>query len=92
MRSNIDYKDPQSYIYLTDMDGSNYIQTLASLLLVVHCTKFRIDSQGLSPMQARECQRQAKNYSITELEMCRLAMNIATFLHLLKKVDFDTVG
>ena len=31
----------------------------------------------------------AKNYSITELEMCRLAMNIATFSHLLKKVDFD---
>ena len=33
----------------------------------------------------------AKNYSITELEMCRLAVNIATFLHLLKKVDFDAV-
>ena len=33
----------------------------------------------------------AKNYSITELEMCRLAMNIVTFLHLLKKVNFDTV-
>ena len=33
----------------------------------------------------------AKNYMITELEMCRLAMNIATFLHLLKKVDFDAV-
>ena len=33
----------------------------------------------------------AKNYSITELEMCRLAMDIATFLHLLKKVDFNTV-
>ena len=33
----------------------------------------------------------AKNYSITELEMCRLAMNIATFSHLLKKVDFDVV-
>ena len=32
-----------------------------------------------------------KNYSIMELEMCRLAMNIGTFLHLLKKVDFDTV-
>ena len=31
----------------------------------------------------------AKNYSITQLEMSRLAMNIATFLHLLKKVDFD---
>ena len=33
----------------------------------------------------------AKNYSITELEMCRLAMNIATFSHLLKKVDFDAI-
>ena len=33
----------------------------------------------------------AKNYSITELEMCALAMNITTFLHLLKKVDFDAI-
>ena len=33
----------------------------------------------------------AKNYSITELEMCGLAMNIATFSHLFKKVDFDAI-
>ena len=33
----------------------------------------------------------AKNYSITELEMCGLPINIASFAHLLKKVDFDTV-
>ena len=33
----------------------------------------------------------AKNYSITELEMCGLAINIVTFSHLLKKVDFDAV-
>ena len=33
----------------------------------------------------------AKNYSITELEMCGLVMNIATFSHLLKKVDFDAI-
>ena len=33
----------------------------------------------------------AKNYSITELEMFGLAINIATFSHLLKKVDFDAV-
>ena len=33
----------------------------------------------------------AKNYLITEIEMCRLAMNIVTFLHLLKKVDFDAI-
>ena len=33
----------------------------------------------------------AKNYSITELEMCRLAMNITAFSNLPKKVDFDAI-
>ena len=33
----------------------------------------------------------AKNYSITELELCRLAINIASFSHLLKGVDFDAI-
>ena len=32
-----------------------------------------------------------KNYSITELELCRLAINIASFSHLLKRVDFDAI-
>ena len=31
------------------------------------------------------------NYSITELEMCGLAINIASFVHLLRKVDFDAI-
>ena len=31
----------------------------------------------------------AKSYSITELELCGLAINIANFSHLLKRVDFD---
>ena len=33
----------------------------------------------------------ARNYSITELEMCGLAINITSFAHLLKKVDFDVI-
>ena len=33
----------------------------------------------------------AHNYSITELEMCGLAINIASFAHLLRKIDFDAV-
>ena len=33
----------------------------------------------------------ARNYSITELEVCGLAINIASFAHLLKKVDFDAM-
>ena len=33
----------------------------------------------------------AKNYSITELELCGLAINIASFSHLLKRVDFNAI-
>ena len=33
----------------------------------------------------------ARNYSITELELCRLAINIASFAHLLKRVDSDAI-
>ena len=30
-------------------------------------------------------------YSITELEMCGLAINITSFAHLFKRVDFDAI-
>ena len=33
----------------------------------------------------------AKSYSITELELCGLAINKASFSHLLKRVDFDAI-
>ena len=33
----------------------------------------------------------AKSYPITELELCGLAINIASFSHLLKRVDFDAI-
>ena len=33
----------------------------------------------------------AMNYSITEFKMCSLAINITSFAHLLKRVDFDVV-
>ena len=33
----------------------------------------------------------ARSYSITELELCGLAINIASFAHLLKRVDFDAI-
>ena len=32
-----------------------------------------------------------RSYSITELELCGLAINIASFLNLLKRVDFDAI-
>ena len=35
--------------------------------------------------------RSSKNYYITELELCGLAIKIASFSHLLKRVDFDAI-
>ena len=32
-----------------------------------------------------------RSYSITELELCGLAINIASFSHLLKEVDFEAI-
>ena len=40
-------------------------------------------------MQARDCQKQ--HIIIPELEMSGLAINIASFVYLLRKVDFDAV-
>ena len=39
-------------------------------------------------VQAKDFLRQQK---VTELELCRLAINIASFAHLLKRVDFDAI-
>ena len=33
----------------------------------------------------------ARNYSIAEFELCGVAINIASFSHLLKGVDFDAI-
>ena len=32
-----------------------------------------------------------RNYSITELDMCGVAINITSFVHLLKSVHFDAI-
>ena len=50
-----------------------------------------MENPGSLPMQAKRMPVAAKNYSITELEMCGLAINMATFSHLLRKVDFDAM-
>ena len=42
-------------------------------------------------MQVKGLPEAARNYSITELEMCGLAINIVSFSHLLKRVDFDAI-
>ena len=40
---------------------------------------------------SKRLQEAARNYSITELELCGLAINVASFSHVLKRVDFDPI-
>ena len=45
----------------------------------------------LSAYASKRLPEAARSYSITELGLCGLAINIASFAHLLKRVDFDAV-
>ena len=46
---------------------------------------------SLLHMPAKKLPEAIRNYSITELELCGLAINIASFSHWLKRVDFDAI-
>ena len=91
MRSNADYKDPQSYIYPTDMDDSNYILDTSKFATGSAPYQIQNGQSRLTAYASKRMPEAAKNYSIMELEMFGLAMNIATFSHLLMRVDFDAV-
>ena len=45
----------------------------------------------LIALASKRLPESGQNYSIVELEMCSLAINIASFANLLKKVDFDAI-
>ena len=78
-------RDLQFYICLTDKDNSSCIQTSSALYQIQN------GQPKLIAYVRNRMPEAAKNYSITELEMCGLTINIARFVHLLKKVDFDMI-
>ena len=45
----------------------------------------------LTAYASKRLQEAVRNYSITELELCGLAINIACFSYLLKRVDFNVI-
>ena len=73
-------------------DGWFQLHSVASKL-TTGSTLYEIqnDQPRLIAYGSKRMPEAAKNYSITELEMCGLAMNITTFSHLLKKIDFNAV-
>ena len=55
------------------------------------CIKIQNGKPKLIAYASKRLSEAAKHYSITELELCGLVINIASFSHLLKRVDFDAV-
>ena len=55
------------------------------------CIKIQNGKPKLIAYSSKRLPEAERNYSITELEMCGLAINIVSFAHLLRKVDFDAV-
>ena len=53
--------------------------------------QFQDGKPNLIAYASKQMPESAKNYFITELEMWGLAINVASFSHLLEKVDFDAV-
>ena len=82
---------PQSYIYPTDMDGFQLYSDTSKFATGSVIYHIQNGQSRLIAYASKRMPEAAKNYSITELEMCGLAMNIATFSHLLKRVDFDAI-
>ena len=49
------------------------------------------DKPKLITYASKRLPEATRNYSTTELELCGLAINIASFSNLIKRVDFDVV-
>ena len=82
-------KPPILHIQISPVDFI-YILTPVNLLLEVHYTKYRMANPSLSHMPAKDA-RSSKKLFHTELELCGLTINIASFSHVLKRVDFDAI-
>ena len=70
---------------------SIYIQTPVNLQMVVHYIRYKNGKSKLIAYASKRLPEAVKIYSITELEPCGLAINTASFSHLLKRVDFDDI-
>ena len=79
-------------VHMPNKTGRFHLYSDTSMC-VIGSTLYQI--QGGKPKliayASKRLPKAAKNYSITELELCGLAINIASFAHLLKRVDFDAI-
>ena len=81
-----------SVLHMPNKTGRFYLYSDTSKF-VTGSTLYQIQNSKpkLITYASKRLPETAKSYSITELELCGLAINIASFAHLLKRVDFDAI-
>ena len=84
---------PPVLLCLTKQADFTCIQILVNLQLAAHFIKYRMENgkPKLTAYVSKRLPEAMRRYSITELELCSLAISIASFSHLLKRVDFDAI-
>ena len=87
MKLKVDCKSYQFYIYLMVREDSHLYSDISEYAM--GSTLYHI--KCVIAYASKRLPETAKNYSITELEMCGLAINIMSIAHLVKKVDFDAI-
>ena len=79
-------------LHLPDSKGRFYLYSYASIYATGSAVcQIQNGKPKLIAYASKSMPEAAKNYSITELEMCGSAINIVSFAHLLKRVDFDAI-
>ena len=68
-----------------------YIQTPVKFATGSALYQIQNGKPKLIAYTSRRLPEATKSYSITELKLCGLTINIASFSHLLKRVDFDAI-
>ena len=86
-----DYKVPQFCICQTRWEDFQLYSDTSKLATGSTLHQIQNSQPKLIAYMSKRMPKAAKNYSIMELEMCGLAINITSLVHLLKKVDFDTI-
>ena len=61
------------------------------MLQEVHIYQIQNGKPKLLGYASKRLLEAARNYSITELDLCSLAINIASFSPFLKRADFDAI-
>ena len=92
LRTDCKKKKKKTFLHLSDRKGRFHLYSDTSKY-ATGSTVYQIQNGKPKHIAyvSKRLPEAARNYSITDLEMCGLTINISSLAYLLKKVDFDAI-